>query len=118
MSMILPCWMQTKHGPMLAMPYTVELNDVPIWAIQHHSSDEMYKRLQLTLETFEQELDRNPKVLTIALHPHVIGVAHRMGYFARMLDLLSDRDDTVFVTGSEICDWFVAADGTGGAELR
>ena len=25
----LPCWMRTRHGPMIAMPYTVEHNDVP-----------------------------------------------------------------------------------------
>jgi allantoinase len=113
----MPCWMRTKHGPMVAMPYTVELNDVPIWAIQNHSSDEMHKRLELTLETFERELADYPRVLTLALHPHVVGVAHRMGYFQRMLDLLLARKDTVFVTGSEIHDWFVAADGTGGAGL-
>jgi len=27
------------------------------------------------------------------------------------------RDDTVFVTGSEIPDWFVDADGTSGASV-
>jgi len=50
--------------------------------------------------------------LTLALHPHVAGVAHRAHYLGQVLDLLRDRDDTVFVTGSEIADWFVAADGT------
>lgn len=113
----LPCWMRTKHGPMVAMPYTVELNDVPIWAIERQSSDEMHKRVLLTLEAFAKELPHNPKVLTLALHPHIIGVPHRMAWFDRILDLLLARDDTVFVTGSEIHDWFVAADGTGGAGL-
>ena len=28
-----------------------------------------------------------------------------------------DRSDTVFVTSSQIGDWFIAADGTGGAEV-
>lgn len=113
----LPAWMRTSNGPMVAMPYTVELNDVPIWAIEKHASDEMWKRLCLTVETFEKEMAQNPKVLTIALHPHVIGVAHRMGYFEKILDLLLARPDVVFVTGSEICDWFTAADGTGGSAL-
>ena len=32
----LPCWMRTRHGPMVAMPYTFELNDVPIYGVQHN----------------------------------------------------------------------------------
>lgn len=111
----LPCWMRTKHGPLIAMPYTMELNDVPLWVVQNQSSDEMLKRLEATLAVYETELADNPKVLTLALHPHVAGVAHRAHYLARALDLLQARGDTVFVTGSEIADWFVDADGSGGA---
>lgn len=106
----LPCWMRTRHGPMIAMPYTMELNDVPIWVVQGLSSDELLRRLQATLETFDQELARNPKVLTFGLHPHLVGVAHRASYMAKCLDLLLAREDTVFVTGSEIADWFVKVD--------
>ena len=113
----LPCWMRTTYGPMIAMPYTVELNDVPIYAIQNHSSDEIYRRLGAMLAVFEDEMRTHPKVMTIALHPHLIGVPHRAHYLAKMLDDLMARDDTVFVTGSEIADWFVEADGTGGAAV-
>jgi allantoinase len=77
----------------------------------------MYKRVMLTLETMEKETAHNPKVITIALHPHLIGVAHRMGYFEKLIDALLKRNDTVFVTGSQIADWFVEADGTGGAAV-
>ena len=39
-----------------------------------------------------------------------MGVPHRIGYLEKMLDLLMQRDDTVFMTGSQIADWFVSAD--------
>lgn len=103
-----PCWMRTKHGPLLAMPYTMELNDVPIWVVQGLSSDEMLRRLEATLATFDAEAATGPKVLTLGLHPHIVGVAHRAHFLARSLDVLGARDDTVFVTGSEIADWFTA----------
>ena len=45
----LPCWMRTKLGPIVAMPYTFELNDVPIWTVQNNSCDEMKKRVDATL---------------------------------------------------------------------
>ena len=107
----LPCWMTTIHGPMIAMPYTLEINDSPIYAVERQSSPEIERRMNDTLACFHGELDRNPKVLTLGLHPHLIAVPHRIGYLAKMLDTLQARNDTVFMLGSEIADWFVEADG-------
>ena len=66
--------------------------------------------MRYTVETFEKELDQNPRVLALGLHPHLIAVPHRMGFLERMVDELLARDDTIFMTGSQIADWFVAAD--------
>ena len=105
----LPCWMTTKHGPLLSLPYTLALNDSPLYAGQNMSSSEMYDRLVDTLTVFERELKFQPRVLTLALHPHLIGVPHRFAYLERMLDLLQARDDAVFVVGRQIADWYMAA---------
>ncbi|MFM9972396.1 MAG: polysaccharide deacetylase family protein [Burkholderiales bacterium] len=105
----LPDWMTTRHGPLIAMPYNLEINDSIIYAIEKHSSPEMYQRLADTVAVFDREVKRQPRVLAIGLHPHLIGVPHRIGYLHRMLDLLLQRDDTVFVQGGEIADWFASA---------
>jgi peptidoglycan/xylan/chitin deacetylase (PgdA/CDA1 family) len=102
----LPCWMQTRHGPLLAMPYTLELNDVPLYVVQQQPSEELRHRLEATLRTFDVETKTQPRVLTLAVHPHVMGVPHRADVLARCLDLLLARDDVVFATGSEIADWY------------
>jgi allantoinase len=114
----LPCWMGTKAGPLLSVPYTLELNDSVIYAIEHHASPEIYRRLTDTLDAFDWELRQQPRVLTIALHPHLIGVPHRIVYLQKMLDLLLDRKDVIFVTGSDIADWYVEAEreALGGAD--
>jgi len=44
-----------------------------------------------------------------------MGVPHRTDVLARCLDLLLARDDVIFVTGSEIADWFVNEERDGGA---
>ena len=113
----LPCWMTTAHGPLLSLPYTWELNDVPIWVVQGQSSDELLKRLDATLAALAPELERQPRVLTLAMHPHVLGVPHRIYYLEQALDLLARRADCQFVTSSEIADWYVAADPAGVHEL-
>ena len=62
---------------------------------------------------FGAEVGTQPRVLAIGLHPHLIGVPHRIGYLSKMLDELMACDDVVFVTGAQIADWFVAADTEG-----
>ena len=50
----LPLWMSTKYGPLIAMPYNLEINDSVIYAVEKHSSSEIYKRLTDTLLTFRK----------------------------------------------------------------
>ncbi len=102
----LPDWMTTKHGALMAMPYNLEINDSIIYAVEKHASPEMYRRLADTVAAFEPELTQQPRVLALGLHPHLIGVPHRIGYLHKMLDLLLQRDDVVFVQGRQIADWF------------
>jgi allantoinase len=104
----IPCWMTTKHGPLICMPYGTELNDSLIYAVEQQSSAEVLQRFKDTLATFESELGENPKILTIPLHPHITGVPHRIPYLHGVIDLLRSRDDVIFVNGSEIADWYAA----------
>jgi allantoinase len=106
----LPCWIRTKHGPMVAVPYTLELNDSVLYAVEKHSSSEQYDRLKYTLEGLEKELEHSPRVVSLSLHHHLNGVPHRIGFLEKMLDLLIARNDTIFMTGGQIADWFIEAD--------
>jgi len=100
--------MNTRHGPLICMPYGIELNDSLIYAVEQQSSGELLRRFKDTLAVFESELDENPRILTIPLHPHITGVPHRIGYLQGALDLLRSRDDVIFVNGSDIADWYAA----------
>ena len=91
------------------MPYSLEVNDSIVHAIQLQQSDDMLARLEATLETFELELEDQPRVLAIGLHPHLIGVPHRFAHFERMLDMLVEHPRATFMTGSGIADWFESA---------
>ena len=114
----LPCWIRTKHGPMVAVPYTLELNDSVLYAVEKHSSSEQYDRLRYTLEGLEKELEQAPRVLSLSLHHHLNGVPHRIGFLEKMLDLLLARNDTIFMSGGEIADWFIEADKVNDGKLN
>lgn len=106
----LPCWMTTKHGPLMCMPYAFELNDSLVYTVERQASDDILGRVRDTLSTYETELASQPRMLSLGLHPHQIGVPHRLPHLARALELLKGRGDTVFMTGSEIADWYRAAE--------
>jgi hypothetical protein len=64
-----------------------------IYAVEKHSSNEMMKRLDATLECFSREIAEGPRILTIPLHPHLMGVPHRIGFLEDFLARLKKRDD-------------------------
>jgi peptidoglycan/xylan/chitin deacetylase (PgdA/CDA1 family) len=105
----LPVWMKTASGPIVSVPYSLEINDSVIYAVEKHSSPEMHDRLTSTLLTLEPELQQGPRIVTLGLHPHLIGVPHRFLWLERMLDVLTKRSDVSFMTGSQITDWFIAS---------
>lgn len=109
----LPSWMTTRHGPLLALPYNLEINDSIVYAIEKHATGEMAARLEHTLRLFEAEAAENPRVLAIGLHPHLIGVPHRFHELVRMLDRLQASPEVLFTTGPAIRDWYAAAQPNG-----
>jgi hypothetical protein len=105
--------MRTEYGPMIALPYALELNDVIAFSMHKQTADEWLQRFKYALETFEAELPDQPRVITLALHPHVVAVPMRFPVFVRILDMLQARDDTIFMTGGQIADWFKDQDPEG-----
>lgn len=104
----LPNWMRTDHGPILSMPYNLELNDSVIYAVEKHATGQFLDRTRRTLKLFERESERRPRVLAVGLHPHLMGVPHRFSEFEDMLDSLLASTRTTFVKPAQIADWFEA----------
>ncbi|MEO8848856.1 MAG: hypothetical protein ABI440_09550 [Casimicrobiaceae bacterium] len=111
----LPVRMRTKSDFAYAMPYALELNDVTIFSLEKHDSHIYYERFKDTVAVLGLEAAQQPRVLTLALHPHVIAQPHRLAHFCRTLDMLQARSDTIFMTCDAIGDWYHAAVGGGGA---
>ncbi len=104
-----PTTLRTRAGPLVNIPYSVELNDIPIMLSQHHRAAELYDR---TLDQFdrlyEESADR-AKVMGFGIHPYISGVPHRIKYLERMLEEIAAKPGVVFWSGSEILDWYRGA---------
>lgn len=102
----LPYQIKVKRGTLYSIPYTLELNDIPIYMVQYHRSPEIYDRARDQFDTLHREAARGARVMAIAVHPFITGAAHRTKYFDQIFDYLKGRDGVVFMTGSEILDWY------------
>ena len=74
----LPAAIRTAHGPMLTMPYSVELNDIPIMMIQHHQAEELFQRTVAQFDRLYEEAEhwQGAKVMGLAVHPYYQRASH------------------------------------------
>jgi peptidoglycan/xylan/chitin deacetylase (PgdA/CDA1 family) len=101
-----PCELKTRHGTVLTMPYTVELNDIAMMAVQHHAAAEFETRCLDYFERVYAESRQRMKVMTIALHPYISGVPHRVRYVERVFEKLARRKGVAFWSGEQLLDWY------------
>lgn len=103
-----PFWVKTAHGPILSIPYSVELNDITIMVTGQHSSDEMFRRTCDAFDRLYEESANSTRVMAFGVHPYVTGAAHRITYLEKMLNYMKQRSGVCFWTGEQIYDWYVA----------
>jgi peptidoglycan/xylan/chitin deacetylase (PgdA/CDA1 family) len=96
----------TAHGPLVTLPYTVELNDIPMMMVQHHASEMFLTRGRDQFDRLYAESATRAKILCFAIHPYISGVPHRIKYLEAFLDYARDHSGVAFWTGAEILDWY------------
>jgi peptidoglycan/xylan/chitin deacetylase (PgdA/CDA1 family) len=100
-----PFWMKTRAGPILSVPYSIELNDSPAQVFRHHTGREFE---EMILDHFHEMLSQSrnyPLVFTIVLHPFVIGQPFRLHALRRALTgILQKRDQLWLTTPGGIAD--------------
>ncbi|MBI2736111.1 MAG: polysaccharide deacetylase family protein [Rhodospirillales bacterium] len=103
-----PIALKTRAGSMVSVPYTVEVNDVVISAVQQQPSDEILRRGRDQFDRLWQEGKTAPRVMAISIHPYLTGVPHRIKYLEMLYDHILAHDGVVLWTGAEILDWYRA----------
>jgi allantoinase len=113
-----PCEIRTAHGPVVAMPYSVECNDIPMMMVQHHAAAEFVTRCRDQFERLYEESKERMKVMAIAVHPYISGVPQRIKYFEEVFAYLRKQKGVVFWTGEQILNWYLASRKPAGRARR
>ena len=103
----LPQSIKTPHGTITTVPYTVEVNDITVFALQNHPAEEFLTRGRNQFDRLWQEGATTPKVMAISVHPYITGVPHRIAALEARLDHVQARDGVAWMTASEIGDWYL-----------
>jgi peptidoglycan/xylan/chitin deacetylase (PgdA/CDA1 family) len=101
-----PCEIKTANGPLVTMPYSVELNDIAIMMVGLHRAEEFETRCMDYFERVYAESAKRAKVMAIAVHPYISGVPHRIKYFERVFQFLKKQEGVLFWTGEQILEWY------------
>jgi allantoinase len=99
-----PVPIKTRTREMISVPYTAELNDVVISAVQGHTSNELLQRGRDQFDQLYKEGATIPRVMAISIHPYLTGAPHRIRYLEALYDYILSHDDVAMCTGGEILD--------------
>jgi len=98
-----PFWMRTRAGPILSVPYSIELNDSPALVFRHHTGTDFETMI---IDQFDEMLHLSrsyPLVFSVVLHPFVIGQPFRLRALRRALaHVLAHRDDIWLTTPGKL----------------
>ena len=101
-----PYPMRVKKGSMISMPYSVEINDIPALLDLHQSPEYFGQMICDQFDVLYEEGEKTGRVMSICLHPFLVGYPHRSKHLAKALAHITSRQDVWLATGSEIVDWY------------
>ena len=101
----LPYKMRTNKGSLTAMPLATELDDYFVVQQNFHSEESWVQQVcDATDFLLKEATADNGRMLSLNIHPWLMGQPHRIGYLEEVMELLSNNKDIWHATASQICD--------------
>ena len=101
-----PIPIHVEKGRLVSVPYSIELNDVPVF-LHHYDTDDFVAMVKAQFDTLYEEGSVSGRVMALALHPYLMGMPHRIDGLEEILDYLLGHDLVWQTTASEIADYFL-----------
>ncbi len=93
-----PFWMRTRSGPILSVPYSIELNDSPAQVMRQHTGRDFE---HMVIDQFDEMLEQSrkrPLVMSVVLHPFILGQPFRLRALRRALQHILAHRDQLWIT--------------------
>jgi hypothetical protein len=73
-----PIWMRTRSGPILSVPYPMELNDAGTLALRDHTGRQFADMIVDQFEELLEASEKQPLVFSLSLHGFILGQPFRL----------------------------------------
>jgi peptidoglycan/xylan/chitin deacetylase (PgdA/CDA1 family) len=73
-----PVWLRTRSGPILSVPYPIELNDSQVIIHRKQDGREFCDMITDQFDEMIEQSARHPLVLNLSIHPNVFGQPFRL----------------------------------------
>ena len=93
-----PVFMRTRRGPMVAVPYPQEINDIPMIVARRIEGAAFARMIVDHFDEMLEQSAREPLVMGVALHPYVVGQPHRLRHLRRALTHIAENRERIWLT--------------------
>ena len=93
-----PTWMATRGGPLLAVPYPQEINDIPAIVVRRTPAEDFADMIVDQFDEMRRQADGEALVMGIALHAYVVGQPFRLKHLRRALSHIARPRPSVWLT--------------------
>jgi peptidoglycan/xylan/chitin deacetylase (PgdA/CDA1 family) len=101
-----PYPIRVKKGAIFSIPYSGEMNDIPAFLENKQSAEAFGQMIKDQFDVLYEDGATTGRVMSICLHPFLVGHPFRSKYFADALAHITSRQEVWVTTGSEIIDWY------------
>jgi hypothetical protein len=103
-----PYLIHTDHGPLVSIPYTQEVNDIGMFLRRNFTASTALETMKDEFDELYRASETSGRIMSIGLHPHIIGRAFRVKALREFLAYAKKFDGVWWATREEIADWYLA----------
>ena len=101
-----PMPLDVRSGRLISIPYSLEVNDVPLFNLRDSSPQRYVDILKAQFDQLHAEGAESGTVMCMPLHPFLIGQPHRIAALDEVLRYIADQPGVWLATGREIADHY------------
>lgn len=102
----IPYWDDVDGRPFLVVPYSLDVNDTKFYKGQFFTADDFARYAIDCFDVLIAESARRPRMMSIGLHPRIIGRPARLAGLLRVLDRIAGRGDAWITGRDQIADFW------------
>ncbi len=102
-----PYLIQTPSGPIVATPYSVEMNDFTLFHRRGMTTSAVLETLKEQFDELYREGEESGRMMNIGLHPHVAGHPYRIRALREFLEYAKGFDGVWWATREAVAEWYL-----------